>query len=318
MKKFFSFIVLLSMVAFTTSAQNSKDVNADGLVDIGDVTSIIDCLLNPSSADSYRFISINGDSIIDVTDVSFLIDFILSAPTSGTIQSFTVNGVTFEMVAVEGGTFTMGATPEQGTYYNNSERPTHQVTVSSFWIGKTEVTQQLWIALMGSNPSYFHSSNLQPVEHVSWNDCQEFITKLNEATGKTFRLPTEAEWEFAARGGNKSQGYKFSGSNNDDDVAWYDSNSGGKTHPVASKAPNELGIYDMSGNLFEWCNDWYNSSYYSSSPKVNPTGPESGTMRVMRGGDWSSAYLQHRVAFRDRWLPDQSNFKWGFRLCLSE
>ena len=153
---------------------------------------------------------------------------------------------------------------------------------------------------------------------MSWNDCQEFITKLNEATGKTFRLPTEAEWEFAARGGNKSQGYKFSGSNNDDDVAWYDSNSGGKTHPVASKAPNELGIYDMSGNLFEWCNDWYNSSYYSSSPKVNPTGPESGTMRVMRGGDWSSAYLQHRVAFRDRWLPDQSNFKWGFRLCLSE
>ena len=177
MKKFFSFIVLLSMVAFTTSAQNSKDVNADGLVNIGDVTSIIDCLLNPSSADSYRFISINGDSIMDVTDVSFLIDFILSAPTSGTIQSFTVNGVTFEMVAVEGGTFTMGATPEQGSYYNKSERPTHQVTVSSFWIGKTEVTQQLWIALMGSNPSYFHSSNLQPVEHVSWNDCQEFITK---------------------------------------------------------------------------------------------------------------------------------------------
>ena len=160
------------------------------------------------------------------------------------------------MVAVEGGTFTMGATPEQGSYYNKSERPTHQVTVSSFWIGKTEVTQELWIALMGSNPSYFHSSNLQPVEHVSWNDCQEFITKLNEATGKTFRLPTEAEWEFAARGGNKSQGYKFSGSDNDDDVAWYDSNSGGKTHPVASKAPNELGIYDMSGNLFEWCRKW--------------------------------------------------------------
>ena len=163
---------------------------------------------------------------------------------------FTVNGVSFEMVRVEGGTFRMGATSEQEADDWDREKPVHSVTLSSYYIGKTEVTQALWKAVMGSNPSYFKSDN-QPVENVSWNDCHEFIRKLNALTGQNFRLPTEAEWEFACRGGNNSRGYKYSGSNNLGSVAWYDGNSGNKTHPVGTKAPNELGIYDMSGNVWE-------------------------------------------------------------------
>ena len=165
---------------------------------------------------------------------------------------FMVNGVSFEMVRVEGGTFHMGATSEQKDEAWDREKPVHSVTLSSYYIGKTEVTQALWQAVMGSNPSNFKGSNL-PVECVCWNDCQEFIQKLNSLTGRNFRLPTEAEWEFACRGGNNSRGYKYSGSNNLGSVAWYDDNSGGQTHPVATKAPNELGIYDMSGNVWEWC-----------------------------------------------------------------
>ena len=138
---------------------------------------------------------------------------------------------------------------------------------------------------MGSNPSYWKGPKL-PVEYVSWYDCQEFIKKLNALTGQNFRLPTEAEWEYAARGGSKSQGYEYSGSNNLDDVAWYDSNSGDKTHDVATKKPNELGLFDMSGNVLEWCQDWYGRDYYSSSPSSNPTGPASGSYRVQRGGSW--------------------------------
>ena len=170
--------------------------------------------------------------------------------------SFTVNGVLFEMVRVEGGTFRMGATSEQGGDAERDEKPVHSVKLNTFYIGKTEVTQALWQAVMGSNPSHFKGADL-PVENVTWYDCQNFIQKLKSLTGQKFRLPTEAEWEFACRGGNKSRGYKYSGSNNLGSVAWYNGNSGGKTRPVGTKAPNELGIYDMSGNVWEWCNDWY-------------------------------------------------------------
>ena len=159
-----------------------------------------------------------------------------------------VNGVSFEMARVEGGTFRMGATSEQEDEADSDETPVHSVTLSGYYIGKTEVTQALWQAVMGSNPSRFKGSDL-PVECVSWNDCQEFIKKLNRLTGRNFRLPTEAEWEFACRGGNNSRGYKYSGSNDIDNVAWYWDNSGEKTHPVGTKAPNELGIYDMSGAM---------------------------------------------------------------------
>ena len=197
------------------------------------------------------------------------------------VKTFYANGVSFEMVEVRGGTFRMGATSEQGSDVWEFEKPVHSVTLSGYYIGKTEVTQALWKAVMGSNPSEFKGDNL-PVENVSWYDCQEFIRKLNSLTGQHFRLPTEAEWEFACRGGNNSLGYKYSGSDNIDNVAWYDGNSGDKTHPVATKSANELGIYDMSGNVWEWCCDWYGD--YTSGALTNPNGPESGSLCVLRGG----------------------------------
>ncbi len=220
------------------------------------------------------------------------------------------------MIPVEGGTFMMGATPEmENPFYD--ETPVHEVTVSNFAIGQTEVTQALWKAVMGKNPSYFKGDNL-PVEQVSWKDCQKFIEKLNALTGKKFRLPTEAEWEYAARGGNKSNRTQYSGSSNIDAVAWYTSNSGSKTHPVATKQPNELGIYDMSGNVYEWCSDWYGSKYYSSSSTVNPTGPTSGSCRVNRGGSWHSNAWDCRSSFRSRYTTDSSNYILGLRLVYSE
>lgn len=200
------------------------------------------------------------------------------------------------MIAVEGGTFTMGATSEQ-TGANPDERPTHSVTLSDYYIGETEVTQELWTAVMGSNPSEFTGNMQRPVECVSWDDCQTFIAKLNELTGETFRLPTEAQWEYAARGGNKSKGYIYSGSNTIDDVAWCASNSSSTTHPVKTKAPNELGIYDMSGNVWEWCSDWYYGSY-SSAAQTDPAGPSKGWARVSRGCCWCYDAAYCRVASR--------------------
>ena len=244
-----------------------------------------------------------------------------------------------EMVFVEGGTFTMGATSEQGTSdpYED-EYPTHQVTLSDFYIGKYEVTQQLWEYVMkysgtcadgssisayasdvwlGSNPSSTYGvGNYYPAYNVSWEDIVNiFIPRLNKITGKTFRLPTEAEWEYAARGGNKSKGYKYSGSNTIGDVAWYDGNSS-MTHEVGTKAPNELGLYDMSGNVYEWCSDWYSSSYYSSSPSTNPTGPTSGSYRVLRGGGWYDFALYCRVSDRNYGSPDSRYIILGFRLVM--
>ena len=175
---------------------------------------------------------------------------------------------------------------------------------------------------MGSNPSYL-SGTQKPVEKVSWNDCQTFITKLNSLTGQTFRLPTEAEWEYAARGGNKSKGYLYSGSNSIGDVAWYDVNAcdvGSSsvnygTHAVKTKSPNELGIYDMSGNVWEWCHDWYGS--YSSGSQTDPTGPTSGSDRVLRGGSWFINATYCRVAYRSCITPTNMNSIIGFRLALS-
>ena len=238
-----------------------------------------------------------------------------------------MNGVTFTMVAVEGGTFTMGATAEQGSDAESDEKPAHQVTLSSYFIGQTEVTQALWQAVMGSNPSYCnggnYGTNLQrPVEKVSWNDCQTFISKLNQMTGRTFRLPTEAEWEFAARGGNQSQGYKYAGSNTIGDVAWYWDNipsqnflnAGCGTQTVATKASNELGLYDMSGNVLEWCQDWYGS--YSSDAQTNPVGPSSGSYRLGRGGSWNSSAGSCRVSFRSNSTPTRTFIILGLRLAL--
>ena len=229
------------------------------------------------------------------------------------VETFYANGVSFEMVRVEGGTFTMGATAEQVSDAFDWEKPTHQVTLFSYSIGKTEVTQALWQAVMGTNPSRFKGSNL-PVERVSWEDCQIFIRKLNAITGKNFRLPSEAEWEFAARGGNKSRGFKYSGSNTLSNVAWYDDNSADKIHPVATKASNELGIYDMSGNVWEWCSDW--DSSYTSASQTNPTGPISGSHRVFRGGSWVNIARGCRVSLRNSITPAGRNDDLGLRLAL--
>ena len=226
---------------------------------------------------------------------------------------FTVNGVSFEMVRVEGGTFRMGATSEQEDEADSNEKPVHSVTLSSYYIGKTEVTQVLWEAVMGINPSRFKGDYL-PVENVSWDDCQEFIRKLNSMTGQNFRLPTEAEWEFACRGGNNSCGYKYSGSNNLGSVAWYDENSGGQTHRVATKAPNELGIYDMSGNVWEWCGDWY--ANYTSNSQSNPSGPQSGSARVFRGGSWDDRARDCRSSIRFIINPAYRFGSLGLRLAL--
>lgn len=239
----------------------------------------------------------------------------VSAMNNASAQTFTVNGVSFTMIPVEGGTFTMGATSEQGSDAESDEKPAHSVTLSSYMIGETEVTQALWEAIMGSNPSSFKGST-RPVEEVSWNDCQTFINKLNSLTGKRFRLPTEAEWEYAARGGRKRQGYKYSGSDNLDDVAWYVSNSGSASHAVKTKRPNELGIYDMSGNVYEWCQDWYGKNYYSNSPSTNPTGPSSGSFRVDRGGGWNGSARICRSANRDSSAPDYRYYYLGLRLAL--
>ena len=217
------------------------------------------------------------------------------------------------MVHVEGGTFTMGATSEQGTDADKDEKPAHQVTLSSFSIGKYEVTQEEWEAVMGNNPSSFKGAK-RPVERVSWNDCQEFIRKLNTMTGKRFRLPTEAEWEYAARGGNKSIGYKYAGSDNLDRVAWYDSNSGNSTHDIGQKSPNELGLYDMSGNVWEWCQDWYDG--YSSNSQTNPSGPSSGSNRVFRGGSWYPDAWYCRVSYRRGHSPGSTIDNLGLRLAL--
>ena len=229
------------------------------------------------------------------------------------VQPFRVNGVSFNMIHVEGGTFTMGATPEQGDDAYYWEKPAHQVTLSSYYIGETEVTQALWEAVMGSNPSNFKGAN-RPVEEVSWDECRTFISRLNAATGKNFRLPTEAEWEYAARGGNRSRGYKYSGSNTLGSVAWYGDNSGNETHPVKSKSPNELGLYDMSGNVWEWCQDWYGG--YGSSSQKNPTGPSTGSDRVVRGGFWRGYAWSCRVSYRKKDAPVDSFDDLGLRLAL--
>jgi hypothetical protein len=209
------------------------------------------------------------------------------AKLSGTLERYMipyyVGGISFNMRQVEGGTFMMGTDPMLGESQGDSE-PRHEVTISDYQIGETEVTQEMWEAIMGNNPSLSKGPK-KPVENISWNDCQIFLSKLNELTGQQFRLPTEAEWEYAAIGGNKSRGFTFSGSNNEDKVAWHSGNSSGTTHDVKTQKANELGLYDMSGNVWEWCQDWYAENYKKAGSN-NPKGPASGTSHVTRGGGY--------------------------------
>ena len=317
--KIFAFVAFLACAFSANSATQALrgDVNNDGSVTINDVTVLIDYLLigndsmiNLANADCDQ----NGE--VSISDVSALIDYLLidKWPDEPEIQTFTVNGVSFQMVAVDGGTFMMGASDDAAEAYDN-EKPAHKVTLSSYSIGKTEVTQALWIAVMGNNPSNFPDDTSCPVEMVSWNDCQTFINTLNQMTGKSFRLPTEAEWEFAARGGNKSHGYTYAGSNNINEVAWfYSTVTCTHTFPVASKAPNELGLYDMSGNVSEWCQDYYGN--YSANEQTNPTGPVSGSYRVYRGGGWSGTTTACRVTFRSYGSQANKYYYNGLRLVL--
>ena len=348
MKKFTFFAAVCCLAVLFTACEKegmisislvSKDVSAEGETFQIKVTSTAAwtatanqtwLTLSPASGtgDAYVTVTVaaNTSTTADVAEVLFAISGVsvkLTVNRAGTgsggggSKTYTVNGVTFKMLPVAGGTFQMGAqsTDPNGQNYDadayGDESPVHQVTLSAFTIGETEVTQALWQAVMGSNPSYFKDPVL-PVEQVSWDDCQTFLTKLNQLTGKTFRLPTEAEWEYAARGGNESTGYKYSGSNTIGNVAWYYDNGGSKTHAVGTKQANELGIYDMSGNVWEWCSDWYDS--YGSSSQTNPTGAASGSYRVLRGGSWNYNAMFCRVSLRSGYYPDYGNDGRGLRL----
>lgn len=235
----------------------------------------------------------------------------------------TVNGVSFVMKAIEGGEFMMGCVGCSEDESDRDERNVHAVTLDDYYMGETEVTQALWYAVMGKNPSHFKGEQL-PVESISWNDCQDFIRQLNQLTGKNFRLPTEAEWEYAARGGNKSRNYSFSGSNAASSVAIYDVDSFNKgrrdpdygSHRVKSKKSNEIGLFDMSGNVWEWCSDWYDN--YPTYSQINPTGASRGMSKVIRGGSWMYDKWYSRVSYRYKYLPFVKKSDCGLRIALSK
>lgn len=292
-------------------ARDYADVNGDDQITIADVTKLIDLLL--SGEITGRIGDANNDHETTIADVTYLIDMLLNGlgPVATDGESFTVNGVTFTMVKVDGGLFDMGGTDDQAIA---NEFPVHRVSLSPYYIGQTEVTQGLWKAVMGANPSSVKGVEL-PVGGVSWNDCQTFITKLNAMTGRSFRLPTEAEWEFAARGGNKSSGYVYAGSDDIDKVGWYYDNacySYGRR--VAQQRPNELGLYDMCGNSYEWCADFYGD--YPSGPQTNPQGPATGTDRVIRSGSWYTPANDCRNSSRDFGAPGDAFVHFGLRLAL--
>ena len=264
-----------------------------------------------SSSEPSRTSSNDGTAVVEEDATEILVEPVEPSESSAPVYYrdgvLVVNGIKYPMVRVDGGTFTMG----DGGVFSDNRR--HDVTLDGYSIGQYQVTQDVWEAVMGSNPSYFKGAR-KPVEYVSWDDCQDFIMKLNSMTGQNFRLPTEAEWEFAARGGNSSRGYKYSGSDNLDDVAWYDANSGNTPHDVGTKSPNELGIYDMSGNVCEWCCDWF--ARYSTEAQFNPKGPSSGSYRVRRGGSWGSNAYYCLVSYRYYYTPDYRSSYIGLRLCL--
>lgn len=295
-------LLCLLLVAFAASAQDETtslngDVNCDNEVTIADVNAVINMIIDGGTYSAAA--DVNHDGEISIADLNSIIDIILEIQASH-VEEFTVGDVSFKMIAVEGGTFSMG----------------HQVTLSPFAIGQTEVTQALWEAVMGSNPSYFTGDPKLPVEQVTWDDCQEFIARLNEMTGRTFRLPSDAEWEFAARGGKYSQGYNYAGSNDVDEVAWYRQNSDHKSHPVAEKAPNELGLYDMSGNVKEICQDGY-SDLHSSIPLTNPIVPCTDHTHVARGGSFIDNKSSCGVTYRG--MENSSDmYRQGLRLAMGE
>lgn len=276
---------------------------------ITQVTEVVDAVLRNDQDPKF---DINKDGKVDINDVTAAVDNVLEKEQESDECDITVNGVTFTMIPVEGGTFRMGAIiTAPGAY--TFEKPDHDVTLSDYKIGQTQVTQELWEAVMGNNPSRFKGAQL-PVEQVSWDDCQAFIAKLNELTGMNFRLPTEAEWEYAARGGNLSQGTMFAGGTNCPDVAWCSTNADNTTHPVAQKQANELGLYDMSGNVNEWCNDFY--ARYTTAAQTDPQGPVAGTGMVYRGGAFNEGARLCRITYRSSQLSGYRSSRIGLRLAM--
>lgn len=322
---------LMAVCWLPTSAQGGTrqgDVDGDGNLTISDVTTLIDRLLSGEDLTDLRSVAdFNQDGEVTIGDATALVDFLLSGespeePYEPVIETFTVDGVTFEMLLVEGGTFTMGAI-EGDSYARPWESPVHEVTLSDYYIGVTEVTQELWKTIMGSNPSWHTSANgytndfQRPVEKINYTNCQSFLTKLKMKTGKNFRLLTEAEWEYAARGGKWGKGTIYAGSADIEEVAWHKGNSGDVTHAVKSKAPNELGLYDMSGNVAEWTSDWY--GLYTADAQTNPTGyGTSGNARVVRGGSWDQAFRMSRVTSRVEGWPESANVNTGLRLAMTK
>lgn len=240
---------------------------------------------------------------------------------NGNRMEIIINNVSFSMLKVDGGFFTMGGTPEQPKP-NTDETPTHKVSLSDYYIGETEVTNDLWEAVMGVNFSLlnnnaYSSTDLDmPKTNITWNECQRFINRLNSMTGLLFSLPTEAQWEYAARGGKQSHNYIYSGSNTPKDIAWYEKNSGEYVQQVKRKQPNELGIYDMSGNVWEWCSDWY--APYSNEEQNNPQGPQNGKARVMRGGCVANKDKFLRLSSRNCSNPEEQANALGMRLVLTD
>lgn len=238
---------------------------------------------------------------------------------TGSGLQITLQGICINMIKVQGGSFWMGSQKKDpsGQNYDKDEQasddesPVHQVSVDDFYLGETEVNQKLWEAVMGNNPS--HHTDLRydlPVENVCWFDCYEFIKKLNTITGMTFRLPTEAEWEYAAIGGKTEQCFKYSGGDKLSDVAWLTDNHGVKTHQLKAKMPNALGLYDMTGNVWEWCEDWYGS--------YDPSKPQTSKRKVLRGGGWLNEPRYFRVTFRELAFPDCRYYCFGMRLALTK
>jgi len=279
------------------------------------------CSFNLHAHDNYQAGDVNGDGVVDITDVSALIDLLLN-PSQCDVQeedgviTYTVKGVSFKMIRIERAQYEMGLSSEQSPDGYDDELPLHGVGVAEYCIGTTEVTQGLWKAVMGTNPaSDFGVGDNYPVYNVSWDDCQEFIAKLNELTGQNFRLPTEAEWEFAASGAKEfTTRTKYSGANADGllQVAWYEDNSEDKAHPVASLEPNGADLYDMSGNVMEWCQDWYGE--YDTDNWRYPTGPETGEEKVVRGGGFLSHARFCRVSARFRYPTTERRQFLGLRL----
>ncbi len=254
--------------------------------------------------------------------MAFLFQFSISNAASAQDSVEVVHvadGVDVEMVWVEGGSFRMGsnkAIDREGRYGYEAYRPEHGVTVGDFYMGRLEVTQGLWTAVMGENPSYFTGNDSLPVERVSWADAQRFVALLSQMTGRHFRLPTEAEWEYAARGGRRGTGKTYAGCGRGqlDDYAWYCVNSGNRTHPVGRRRPNELGLCDMSGNVGEWCTDWW--APYEAAELQDPRGPVDGESRIVRGGDWGSVSAGVAVFDRSWYVPTGKTEYYGLRLAM--